>query len=607
MNKEPTLKKLKYLGKTTSTATLSIVKNGNQIATSSSSASASAVTDTVTEAISDSSKLSNELSIISLKIPNNPNLVYNTTITNSGTTQKFCNSDYNFDCDNTYYENELKNWGKNNNKINTTFLWGASTSAFQVEGAFHADGKGPSIWNAFQDVSGSIQDGYKANIACNSYYQYKDDRKLLQNMGCKSYRFSIAWTRILPNGKGPVNQKGIDHYNKVIDDLIKHNITPLVTLYHWDLPLALQKEYNGWLCENKEIAIDFANYADICFKYFGDRVKYWATINEPQTTSIDAYEYNYFAPANGNSEGLSPFGIEYLAGHNQLLAHAYAVKVFREKYLYQNGKIGLVCNRDWAEPYNKSPENIAAAQRNLEFWGGWFWDPLFFGHYPEIMIKLVGDRLPRFTPQESKMLQGSIDIFLWNTYSAEYFFAQNYPSDDKGWTYDQKNSYTPTGPDGCLIGPPSQSSWLFITPFGIKKNLIWIQKRYGNGKGTGIVLKMPNGTLKPIPLIITENGVDLLNQTETTTYEVAKKDCERIFYHKSYLESLKVALKITGVDLIGYFPWALIDNFEWATGYGARFGLNYVDFLSDPVKRPRLPKYSAVWYRDFIKNHPNGL
>ena len=603
-----------FLATTTTDAVLSVTQDSVQIASSSASSSARSTGNTATEATEKSSSISGQIAIKQLNIPNNPDLQYNTTVTNTTNTQKYCykmndcNCDCANDCDVAYYEKELKTWGQTTpDNTNNTFLWGAATSAFQVEGAPRADGKGPSIWDEFQKVPGAIYNGDNANIACNSYHQYEDDRKLLQNMGCNAYRFSIAWTRILPTGKGQVNQKGIDHYNKVIDDLIKHNITPLVTLYHWDLPLGLQEEYNGWLCKDKQIAIDFANYADICFKNFGDRVKFWATINEAQTTSVDAYEYNWFAPADGNAQGISPDGIEYIAAHNQLLAHAYAAKVYREKYAFQNGKIGFVCNRDWAEPYTNSKEDIAAAERNLQFWGGWFWDPIFFGHYPEVMVKLVGDRLPKFTPEESKMIQGSIDVFLWNTYSAQYFYAKKFDSEYVGWTYDQQNQSTASDPSGCLIGPPSQSSWLHITPFAIKKNLVWIQNRYGNGKGTGIVMKLPDGSMKQLPLMITEFGVDILGQVQSTPYDVAKKDCERIYYYKSYLTCLKDALKVTGVDFAGCFPWALIDNFEWATGYNARFGINYVDFLSDPVKRPRLPKYTSIWYRDFISTHPNGL
>lgn len=603
-----------FVATTTSDAILTVTKDNVQVASSSASSSARSTGTTAAQATEISTLIADKIAIDRLNIPDTSTLQYNTTITNTSTTQQICykmndcNCDCVNDCDIEYYENELKTWGQNipNNK-NYNFLWGSATSAFQVEGAPRADGKGPSIWDEFQKVPGAIQNGANANVACNSYYQFKDDRKLLQNMACNAYRFSISWTRILPTGKGTINQKGIDHYNKVIDDLLKHNITPLVTLYHWDLPLALQEEYNGWLCKDKQIATDFANFADICFKNFGDRVKFWATINEAQTTSTNAYEYNYFAPADGNAEGISPDGIEYLAAHNQLLAHAYAVKVFREKYAYQNGKIGFVCNLDAAEPYTNSKADIAAAERNTEFWGAWYWDPIFFGHYPEIMVKLVGDRLPRFTPEESKMIQGSVDVFLWNTYSSNYFYAKKYDPEYVGWTYDQQNQSTKIGPDGCLNGPLSQSSWLTITPFGMKKNLIWIQKRYGNGKGTGIVMKLPDGTQKKIPLIITEFGVDILGETESTPYEVAKKDCERIYYYNSYLTCLKEAIKITGVDFIGCFPWALIDNFEWATGYEARFGINYVDFLSDPVKRPRLPKYTSIWYRDFISSHPNGL
>ena len=206
------------------------------------------------------------------------------------------------------------------------FLWGAGTSSYQVEGNTTGGGKGVTIWDVFNG-------GYEsAKVASNSYFQYNEDIEILKTLGLKTYRFSISWARIYPNGKGKINQEGVDYYNNLLNLLLENNITPNVTLYHWDLPQALQEEYNGWLCKNNEIVEDFANYANICFKLFGDRVKYWSTINEPHTCAIDCYEYNWYAPGTGTDDGISPNGDEYLCMHNMLNAHAKTVYIYRKKY-----------------------------------------------------------------------------------------------------------------------------------------------------------------------------------------------------------------------------------------------------------------------------------
>ena len=483
------------------------------------------------------------------------------------------------------------------------FLWGASTSAFQVEGSTAADGKGVSIWDTFVGVTGNIQDGYNANIACNSYLQYLDDIKALKLMGCNSYRFSISWTRILPNGSGEVNQLGIDYYNNVIDACVENGISPVVTIYHWDLPQALQDKYSGWLCENGEIWVDFRNYTNICFREFGDRVKHWITINEPQTIAIDCYEFNWYAPGVGAPNGDSPDGNEYKVAHNLLISHGYAVDLYRKVYGYQNGKIGITCNMDWGEPLTSSKENIEAAQRANVFWGGWFWDPIFFGDYPQIMKTLVGSRLPAFTKEQSDLIHGSIDILYLNTYTSYYVYDN--VSDLVGWTYDSQTATSSTNSEGVLIGPPTQSTWLYVVPWGVNKVFLWIQSRYNyNGCGSGIGL-LKNGTKRKIPLMITENGIDLLDQDANTTYNEAYDDNERIYYYSSYLENMAKAVKISGIDFIGYLPWALLDNFEWSHGYTCRFGLFYLDCNSEGTI-PRLPKKSVYWFRNYISNHPFG-
>lgn len=498
--------------------------------------------------------------------------------------------------------------GKIKNAIKTRknkFLWGASTSAFQVEGTSNSYGRGLTIWDIFVDISGNIIDGMNANIACNSYLQYKDDIQALKLMGANAYRFSIAWSRIFPNGKGQINQAGVDYYNNVINSCLENGITPLITLYHWDLPQALQESYNGWLCTNGEIWTDFRNYADFCFKIYGDRVKHWITINEPQTICVNSYEYNYFAPGTGTSNGNSPNGDEYKVGHNLLIAHGYAADLYRKKYQNkQNGKIGIACNMDWGEPLTNSQADVDAAERRNKFWGCWFWGVIYNGNYPSIMIELVGDRLPKFTEEQSNLIQGSIDYMYLNSYSAEYIYDQ--VSKMEGWTYDQQTNQTYTSTDGVLIGAPTQSDWLHIVPWGIKNVIVWLQEQFSfNGPGTGFGIRDKNGKKRKIPLIITENGMDILNQTNTTSYEEAYDDTQRISYYSSYLENISEAIKISGVNMQGYCPWSLMDNFEWNSAYTCRFGIFYVDCNSS-YNIPRLPKKSAYWFNSYIQNNPNG-
>jgi beta-glucosidase len=514
---------------------------------------------------------------------------------------------------NSHYLNFLDNYEDKQIEIeipsdNTNkFLWGASTAAFQVEGSVTADGRGKTIWDTFIEQADIVYKDQNADIACNSYVQYRDDIEALKLMGSNSYRFSIAWSRILPSGSGKINQPGIQHYNDVINACLENGITPIVTLYHWDLPQGLQDKYGGWLCANGEIWEDFKNYADICFAAFGDRVKHWATINEPQTIAVDCYEYNWYAPGAGTADGNSVYGYEYKAAHNLLIAHAYAVDLYRKKYAHQNGQIGLVCNMDWAEPYTNDPQNVDAAERRNVFWGGWFWDPIFFGDYPKLMKDLVGTRLPTFTCEQSALLKGSIDIFFLNTYSSVYVYNQDYTCNNfVGWDYDQQTACSYYSQEGKIIGKETQSSWLHIVPWGVNKLLTWIQNRYSyDGQGTGIGIENSIGELRKLSLIITENGLDILNQSDTSTYEECKPDADRIYYYSSYLSNIADSVKKNGIDFAGYLPWSLLDNFEWTNGYKCRFGIFYLDCnSSDDI--PRLPKDSVSWFKQYTKKYPDG-
>lgn len=546
-----------------------------------------------------------------------------------------------------------------NKKENKQFLWGASSSAFQIEGNLTAGGRGDSIWDPFIGNTAIIG---SPDLACNSYYQWRDDIDVLKSIGAKAYRFSIAWPRIIPQGSlyagtsptpdpSRINQEGIAYYNGIIDACLAAGITPVVTLYHWDLPAQLQRAYNGWLCkesypfqaDSTKIVTDFAKYADVCFRAFGDRVKHWATINEPQTIAVDCYEFNWYAPGNyagpqygsypgtGSPDGVQTNGSDYYAAHQLLLAHAAAYRLYDASYRStQNGKVGIVCNMDWDEPLTSSPEDAAAAERAHVFWGGWFWDPVFFGDYPQLMKQYVNsrpplNRLPSFTPDQSKALRGSIDIFFWNTYTTAYVYNSSVPANQVGWTYDQLNGMQGIDTKGLMIGAPTASAWLNIVPWGIGKAIKWIQARYSLPKpptGTtpasspqkGIIIYDNEDGTNPrhLQLMITENGMDVLGQGVNTSPEVASNDYQRWHdYFMPYIDTLQKAAEDVGVDFAGYMAWALMDNLEWTHGMTNRFGITYVNFLDDTgklipaggpsVKLPRVIKDSARWLQTFFE------
>ncbi|WP_166966166.1 GH1 family beta-glucosidase [Yeosuana marina] len=444
------------------------------------------------------------------------------------------------------------------------FIWGTATSSYQIEGAAAADGKGPSIWDAFSSIPGKTFNGETGEIACDHYHKFREDIQLMKNMGVKAYRFSIAWARIMPTGKDTINEAGIAFYNELIDNLLEADITPWVTLYHWDLPLALQLEDDGWL--GKNITDYFANYANVCFERFGDRVKNWITLNESWVVAILGYGQGVFAP--GRISTSEP----YLAAHHLILAHAKAVQIFRNSYAHQNGRIGITNNCDWREPLTDSQEDKDAAERALEFFLAWFADPIYKGDYPQVMKERLGDRLPKFSKEEKVMIKGTSDFFGLNHYTTMYAAHSDGTNKD---TNVYGNGGISEDQDVDLSLDPEWKVTLMqwaVVPWGCKKMLHWIKDRYDN----------PN-------IYITENGCSYSD--ELINGEV--DDQERLNFYKHYLESCQEAIS-EGVKLKGYFAWSFMDNFEWASGYKMRFGLHYVDFKT----LERIPKKSALWFRD---------
>ncbi|PIN13627.1 Beta-glucosidase, lactase phlorizinhydrolase [Handroanthus impetiginosus] len=496
------------------------------------------------------------------------------------------------------------------------FLFGTGTSAFQVEGAATVDGKGPSVWDDFTlRTPSKIADGSNGNVAADMYHRFKEDIRTMKAMGFDSYRFSISWPRILPGGRtsAGINRKGIDYYNELIDTVITHGMQPFVTLFHWDLPDILEKEYHGFL--SKKIVDDFREFAELCFWEFGDRVKFWTTINEPWSVAANGYVRGTFPPGKPSCpphrvlsklpshrsiqhpdatvpmarsysdvkyDMSDPAKDAYTVARNLLLCHAATVNLYRTTFeVFQKGQIGIVLNSHWHVPLDEnSPDDVAATRRALDFMLGWFFDPVLYGRYPQTMIDNVPpENLANFTPVESQMLKGSVDYVGINYYTTNY--ATNDPNPEGvGYDADQKVEFR-TERNGKLIGDPSGSTWLTIVPWGLYEHLAYLKNTYPN---------IP-------PIYITENGVSDQNNFRLTAKEAAV-DPVRTKYHQDHLANILKAINQDKVDVRGYFVWAWCDNFEWSEGYTSRFGITYIDFINNQT---RYPKNSAKWFAKFLR------
>ena len=453
------------------------------------------------------------------------------------------------------------------------FNWGTATASYQIEGGWLEGGKGLSIWDAFTHLPGKIKQGHTGDVTCDHFHRFREDVALMAEQGLKAYRFSIAWSRIYPQGIGEVNPEGIRFYSELIDELLKHGITPWVTLYHWDLPLALELEADGW--RNPAIAEHFGNYARTCFAAFGDRVKHWITLNEPWVVAIFGHGNGIMAP--GRASNHEP----YRVAHNLLRSHAMAVDVYRKEFQQeQQGLIGITNNCDWREPLTDKAEDKKAARRALEFFLGWFADPIYFGDYPEVMKQRVAERLPEFSDADKALLKGSSDFFGLNHYTTLY--ASEMTDENRHAADPYGNGGISEDQDVLLTSDPQWEKSIMgwsVVPWGCRKLLHWVDQRYGS----------PD-------IVITENGCSL----KDACVDGVVDDPIRIAFLKGYLEECHQAIA-EGVRLKGYFVWSFMDNFEWAHGFTQRFGINYVDYETGA----RIPKASARWYADVIER--NGL
>ncbi|KAF4302558.1 Glycoside hydrolase family 1 [Botryosphaeria dothidea] len=457
------------------------------------------------------------------------------------------------------------------------FLWGFATASYQIEGAPNEDGRADSIWDSFCRKPGKIADGSSGDVACDSYHRTDEDIALLKQCRAKAYRFSLSWSRIIPLGgrNDPVNEKGLQYYVKLADDLIAAGITPMVTLYHWDLPDELDKRYGG-LLNKEEFVADYTNYARVVFKAFGSRVKYWITFNEPWCSSILGYSTGLFAPGRTSDRKKNPVGDSsrepWTVGHNLLIAHASAVKVYREEFKAKDGgQIGITLNGDYMYPWDpEDPRDVEAANRKHEFSISWFADPVYFGKYPDSMREQLGDRLPEFTPEEAALVKGSNDFYGMNHYCANYVKHVDTEPDANDFLGNLECSFY--NKNGECVGPETQSPWLRPNGLGFRKLLKWISDRYG----------------RPT-IYVTENGTSLKGENDLPLEQLLEDDF-RVKYFDDYIHALADAYSKDDVDVRGYMAWSLMDNFEWAEGYETRFGVCYVDYKGG---QKRFPKKSA--------------
>ncbi|KAJ9556324.1 hypothetical protein OSB04_010938 [Centaurea solstitialis] len=451
----------------------------------------------------------------------------------------------------------------------SNFHFGVATSAFQVWGT------------QLREVQMHVS-------AVDNYSRMKEDVQLLKKMGVSSYRFSISWPRILPGGKLSMgkNQEGINHYNKLIDELLANGIEPFVTLFHWDLPNALEEEYMGFL--STKVVDDFLDYADICFWGFGDRVKNWITLNEPQMFAYAGYVKGIFACKDSDLE-TEP----YMVAYNLLNCHAAAYRKYEKDYKsFQNGKVGITLNFSFWKPYRgtSNPDDVKAVEYAFDFSNGWFLEPLVKGKWPENMYKFAttetpnhpkGRTLPEFSDVERTKLIDSYDFLGVNYYTASFAQYQA-PSADipLGYTTDGHFKTSGQDPNGHDIGEPAfKGSWVYLCPNELTELLYRVKNTYNVSK----------------PIIITENGSPDLNEPGKTFRET-RNDTYRMEYIKKHLTAIRTAIR-NNVNVSGYFVWSFMDSFEWTAGYGVRFGMIYVDYFNN---LQRYPKDSALWYTKFL-------
>ncbi|GFZ51662.1 beta-glucosidase [Saitozyma sp. JCM 24511] len=457
------------------------------------------------------------------------------------------------------------------------FQYGYATAAWQIEGGSKEDGRGPCVWDDFASIPGAIVDGATGDVAVDSYHLWREDVKLLTELGATAYRFSISWSRVVPLGgrNDPINDKGLEYYSNLVDALLDAGIAPYVTLFHWDLPSALEKRYGGW-SNSDEVTKDFERFARVIFAQLGDRVKHWITLNEPFIILRNSSRgvkpnFDWNLDTWRQASPVLPPGIGLTMSHRipraMVLAHARAVKAYRDDFQRTlGGDIGICLvssavprtlasrnaadrwaeNCDWFEPLGDDPLAPIACQARRDTYLGMYADPIYLGHFPQLCKDTAGDRLQDFTSDEWAIVQGSSDCFYLNTYSTHWLTGE--PLTDH--TAEMYGGYLSTQFDaaGKVIGKPGEPGHLKMVPWGFRKIIQYLQNKYLGPTGT--------------PLIISENGFAPAGEHTKRLPDVLQDD-ERIEYFQGYLGQMVEAVSSGGIDIKGYFAWSLLDNLEW--------------------------------------------
>lgn len=435
-------------------------------------------------------------------------------------------------------------------QLPSDFLLGAATSSYQIEGAVQADGRGESIWDRFSHLPGKTVFGQTGDTATDHYHRYQEDLNLMQQLGLDSYRFSIAWPRIIPEGRGLVNQQGLDFYKRLVDGLLERGIVPMATLYHWDLPQELQDQ-GGWL--NRQTAEAFGEYADVIFRSLGDVIPFFITLNEPWCSAVLGHGTGAHAP------GLTDYGSAAVAGHHLLLAHARGVQAFRASAL-PTSQIGVTNVLTFTQPASALDADVKATRRLDAFLNRWFLDPLFLSRYPFELVEF-GVRDPLVQPGDLEQISAKIDFLGVNYYQRAVIRAN--PTDSVL--------------GGEVLAPAGEVTAMGwgVYPEGLEGVLAQLASDYPS-----------------VPIYITESGAAFNDVLEKGRI----RDGKRIEYHESHIASA-LSARARGVDVRGYFAWSLMDNFEWAEGYTKRFGLIFVNYET----QERVWKDSANWYREVLR------
>lgn len=434
------------------------------------------------------------------------------------------------------------------------FLWGSATSAYQIEGSPLADGAGPSIWHRFERTPGMVTDGDTGEVACDHYNRMPEDVALMRQLGMQAYRFSIAWARVLPEGRGRINPAGLGFYERLVDRLLENGIEPCATLYHWDLPAALD-DRGGWL--NPDIADWFAEYAAVVFDKLDGRIKRWATLNEPWVVTDGGYLHGKLAPGHRNKYEAP------IASHHLMRAHGAAVQAYRAIGKHE---IGLVVNLEPKYPASQSPEDLAAVQRADAYMNRQYLDPALLGRYPPEMKEIFGDAWPEWPQADFDLIKQPIDFL-----GVNYYTRNVTGHDPLSWPLSaspvrqKQHTHTETG-------------WEVYAQ-GLTDILNWVRERYGN----------------PV-VYITENGSAFFDPP--TAEDGRLDDPLRVDYLRKHLKAVHAAIG-DGCDVRGYFAWSLLDNLEWSHGFSKRFGIVHVDFTT----QKRTPKASALLYAKVIASN----